>query len=1058
MPLPRSTGSSGSRRRGRSPSGIGPATAVALALLAASCGGGGHATSSPGGGVTPPSSNSDLYYISDPHLGGQAPAVRIEAVSWGRLVDVYDQFFDVAKGKQVSRKILENFLIGDDINNSTNPLEFKLEANPVTGQENVTISHKVGTPEFGAAVSELTAHLMPLLVKGLNATPPFSAVPRNAALSIRFNDLLDSATIRLDTVMMHTGNPPKLPFELRVLPDPSHGGEVGGSFHTTRVILDLTVSTFESQLAGGSLPVNALGLPSAVDPNQSNTLVRIPTQKSISQFALLANLAGHFVSFTGNGPNDPGSPTLDVLRALRSQGKTAVTGDPNNGFLSDDIKPSILGAQPVAVTFAQKDPTSENEWTVDLLVSTPSCALPARPGDVLQLPNSLVAQVLTTGSLSGALVSGARVRILSGKQAQFGAGLSGQFKSTWDPALGVAPACFVRFNPLPGSAPNFDVSTSASVIVSFSEPMDPASVQALDSLTLAYEFPPNANPMWSNVIGRILPSQDLRDFQFQPAVFLRHSQGSAEQYFIAVVGDDPTTGTPGDPQVEGITDLAGNPLIPDLTGQQAASFTMRATDAAVDSAGIGLKFAGLDEDGNGLPELRGQFLIDTTQQTVKPRSVSRFSVVLDPNQPLIGVMPQTSAGLVTPLSNWGSKLMSVWRYVDLGFGLLDDINHNLDVERLHWAPFAPAVQQDQFSNYQISLSHCFFLPDEGTTTNFAGPAFPGSGLVAPFTNNLLDPLGDPLTTVAAKANGYTIDPLLSFPASTGTLMMPWPINVNVALEDYVYWTWRDTAKTQLGGCTGAACGPGADPNRLQQILGIGDVGFYPSGEVPTIALPLLTEYRCYPDPNAFGLNGLRTSYALNSSPWPAFRSYSTGGSFNGMITQIDPDSNLVAQGGIDPSTGLNTPGLDNTFYWGQADFTVRVSRMHTIWFDTGSTHTFGQPVIEPDNTVQPSNTQVSLAFRGATSVTASAGKPWEDANQYDPYGNGYTQAQLNALAKTSAPFSVAFVPAGNTAGDWHPNSSDIDWARYIQVRVTFVCNAESHLSPTLSALGFAFRK
>jgi len=41
--------------------------------------------------------------------------------------------------------------------------------------------------------------------------------------------------------------------------------------------------------------------------------------------------------------------------------------------------------------------------------------------------------------------------------------------------------------------------------------------------------------------------------------------------------------------------------------------------------------------------------------------------------------------------------------------------------------------------------------------------------------------------------------------------------------------------------------------------------------------------------------------------------------------------------------------------------------------------------------------------------------------------------------------------------DLRPNLDEIDGARFFQTRITFVSNAETLLTPTLSALGFAFR-
>src|SRR5204862_1131858 len=122
-----------------------------------------------------------------------------------------------------------------------------------------------------------------------------------------------------------------------------------------------------------------------------------------------------------------------------------------------------------------------------------------------------------------------------------------------------------------------------------------------------------------------------------------------------------------------------------------------------------------DEDGDALPEVRGQQVHDP-RGVVKPRSFSRFSVAVDPSQPLIGAMIITPPPpLVTPLSPFGSRTMTIWRYIDMGFSLMDDQNHNLDVEGLHWSPFGPGVQQDFFENFRVALAHSSWAPDESTS-------------------------------------------------------------------------------------------------------------------------------------------------------------------------------------------------------------------------------------------------------------------------------------------------------------------------------------------------------
>jgi hypothetical protein len=1009
---------------------------LAVVLAVAACGGG-----SSGGGSTGGSGVGDdpdgLSFLYEANSGGGASSLKIEAVRWGRLVDVLD---DTGDPGQPNTLVFRDFLIDHEVTGGT--LEYELGANPVTGKETLTVRYPKDSPGFLQVISALQ-DAQPMLEKGISASelPPFTAVARNSAVSIQFNDLVDASSISPETVILEVGNPPTVPFEARILADPCHGDLVGDKFQSTRVLVDFTVSKIEAQQNPG-LPVNTLGLPAAAVVSQANASVRFPTVTGSGQFQLLTNLSGRPVSFSDNGPTISNSPTLDVVRAFRSQGPTNITGDPNNGFLPDDLAPNVLTAQGVFVDL----PAGGASGEIDITFTTDVCAMPARVGDVLEFPG-FVLQVVSPGQLVGTTVRSAVVIALAGDLEAFGPSF-GLFRTTWSPALGTEPECFLRFNPLPGTAPSTDVSTQASVLVSFSEPIDPASVQALDTLKLTYETPPVPDPLFESVIGRISPDPDLQTFQFVPLRPLRHTSGTSETYYIDVEGDDPVT-----PDiVEGITDLAGNAL---AFGLPQASFTIAAGEATKDTGGIGLRFVSnsFDENGDGLPDLRGQQVYDP-RQLVKPRGFSRFSVAVDPSQPLVGAMIPFTQPLQTPLASLGSKTQLIWRYIDMGFSLLDDQSHNLDVEGLSWSPFTSGVQQDFFTNFRVALAHSYYSPDEVTSGGLL-PMFRESGLKPNFSGNLLDPNGDPLTVVAPKDKGYLISPAMVGLTASGVPIVPWPINLDIPISEFRYWTWRDTSKLQLG----SPLNEGVDARRLGQILpGFGFQGFYPVSAVPTIGLPLLMEFRCYPDDTAFGLNGFRTAIALNSSYKPTFRAFSTGGQSSNGTVVVDPDNEPVAKGGVNPTTGAQTLPIDNSFYYGQADFALRVSRMVSRWFDTTDAHTFADYVAEPAASTQPSGTNLSVDWRGASNVSAGSGTPWKDAGNYDPYGDSYTSDQLLKLnLPVTNTFTVSFYPNGNDE-NWKKSLTDINGARYVQLRVTFLANSESGLVPELSALGFAYSK
>jgi hypothetical protein len=575
-------------------------------------------------------------------------------------------------------------------------------------------------------------------------------------------------------------------------------------------------------------------------------------------------------------------------------------------------------------------------------------------------------------------------------------------------------------------------------------------VQAFQSFELEYGTSPNpGNPLYRRVVGNVLSSEDLLDFTLEPAHSLKHHGNSGlapERYLFSV-----KSGT------QGVSDLAGNQL---RNALPQIAFTIDPAQPAVDSGGVALDFSALDEDQNGGPEIRGQFLQDPSEGVVNPRAVARFSTPVDRTQPTI--IPMTDlplAKIQTPLSNLGSKTQIVWRYIDMGFPLLDDINHNLDVEGLWWEPFFGTPQLDNFPEFEMRLAHSFNFPDEGLDPGQL-PKHQTSGLGLNFDSNYADfPnqfVEEPPAIVHPKAEGYQVQPIHTV-SQTGRGIAAWPMNVGKPLEEFTYWTWRDTSKLMRGGPKGV----GVDPDKLVDVFGptVAMKSFYPPDDVPTIGLPMLMEFRTYPSTQSNGQNGFRIAIAINSSANPFFRNFSTGGVLNGQTLIVDPDQQTVGQGGVDPILNVQTKPRDNTFYYGQADFVVRVSRFHTMWLDTlvaGSA--FAPAVVEPRSEVLPSGTQVVLAFRGASTMTKGGGpvlEPWENADFIDPYGDSYVTPQWFKMGGTDNSFVVTEFPADNDL-KWRSSPALLNGARFVQVRASLISNPISGLSPWISALGLSY--
>ena len=758
----------------------------------------------------------------------------------------------------------------------------------------------------------------PLLTPtGTNSTflPPFPMVPRNAALSIQFSDLLDHASISRETVRLKLGSPPIFGFEARVIPDPNHGAFLGGIFRTTRVLIDTTISQFEG--GGVALALNSVGMPPSPGAGLANAAIRVPTRldASVAQFSLLRNASGGQVQFTDNGPNESNA-TRDVVRAFRTGGGT----DPSNGFLRDSESPTIRGVQPISLPtapiavapdeaqgdvvadesvgsgpFVGTGTFSDRVFIAAINFSTVSCAQRPDVGDFLIVNGSsnpeIFAEVTRTSAPpQGSLVTDVRVRLLriAGLSqtllaAEFAGATAGRFESTFRPGAGVLPECFLQISPPPGLPPTAGVSTTPRITLRFSEPMDPGSVLPFDNFRLDRAVAPATPTPAEVVVGAVTPDPTLREFRYSPMIPLDHILGSTEVYEFSVAGG-----------AAGVTDLAGNPLVDTLPASLPVTLSAGANETR--TGGIVLRFSSFNEfgldDGAAtpvlFPEVRdGQIERDFARGTIRPRPVQHFSKVIDSATPtyqqasvtancgaIFGSLPINTE---TPLHPRGSRLMTLWRYCDLGVPLFDEDTMNIDVEGMSWSPMAGSVFSDFFGQFEISLSHSSQLPDgggQGFVSTATPGTFPMSGLSPTFDSNVLvDPENTP-AVVHSRDRGYLLTPMDAFAAPTDGIggtntvatMMPYPMNRGIPVEEFEYFTWRDTAiqafggpggigthpvdflDTFFGGITGGICidaetasGNINDPNDPLMLFQL-----HPPGLVPSIGLPLLAEFKCFP--------------------------------------------------------------------------------------------------------------------------------------------------------------------------------------------------------------------
>jgi hypothetical protein len=983
------------------------------------------------------------YFIVDPSSGGGATRLHLAEAFWGRLVDVHDVDAD---GVPSPSPVFRDFPVNESI--QTDGDKYLLTANPITQRVRLVIRRPHGAPDDGRGtftqlLRQAELGLAPIVPKGDdgNASAPFSFVARNAALVLRFDDLLqdDDQALRdlPETVRLLVGYPPVTPFVARIFFDRNHGGLAGGRFHSTRVIVDCSVSEVEAAAFPIPLALNSDGLPASLTTSpRPNVSIRIPTRLSFGtgQFSLLRGLSGVPLAENENGPMDRDSPAREIVRAMRAGNPI----DANNGFLLDFNAPAIVGGWPIQVERATPDPDGLPglDWSVDILFRTPCRAAPVE-GDIC----SVAGTFLEVRRLAGApdvesRVRGVKLRALLDEPLRSPSALLGQGEllTRFDDQKPVESGCWVSFTPPPRDLPQDEVAPEAQIVVRFTEPMDPDSVTALESLLLVRgdnSIQPSASTL---VVGEVSASSDLRRFTLKPTLPLRHL-GRRELYHL---------------RFGPVTDLAGNGL-PDAPSD--VTFSIDPSAPARLNGGLVARFNAVEElDPAEGADFRGQFFYDFTRGRIRPREVSLQSTSADRNNPVPSIMIPFPPGVQTPLAPLGSKLQTVYRYCDLGWTVRDETKYNLDVIGLAWSPIGGQVISDFYENFEIRLAHSRYLPDECIHNRFLTPLYPGSGLVGsprPFVENILSDVLSPQKVVHTRSLGYAFSQADLFLAPSGTAFMPYPLNRGAG--EITSYTWRDTAVLARAAPNGAGIPLCIETSRalmLEDAFGT----IAGPGEVPSFGLPLLVEIRCYPSDDAVGLNPLDISLAVNSSALPAFRAYSTGGinRFGAAVT-VDPDLEEIPLGGFNPNSsppGRRTPlTAENAFYIGHLDYVARISRAHSAWLDTlDASPDYVRPVVQPRSDKQPLGTRIALEYRGATSFNGTEVRPF-DARTLNAYGEPVNDAGMPL---------VNVVRFHNNVRTWKDDVDAVDGARYLQLRLSFHSRIETGLSPELDALGIAF--
>jgi hypothetical protein len=1034
---------------------------VCVALTGCGAGGGGSQASlavgtlaeKPGGGA----------YFVDPSQGGNATRLRLVELQAGRLVDVYalDEAGEVEREPAFRELVIAESVQSDAGN-------YRLETSAITRQTRLVVLRQRHAPDdgrgtFASLVAATQRDLAPVFARPDDGSAALlSLVARNATLVLRFDDVLrdDAAAARAlsETVRLLVGQPPSVPFAARHLFDPNHGALVGGEFHATRVLVDLTISAVEAAASEVTLLENGVGLPASLASGPvPSAALRLPTRPDpgSGQFEVLRGLSGAALTTDENGPFDPSAPTRDLVRAFRA-GNAA---DPNNGFLLDLEPPSIVGEWELAIEAARREPGTRADLRVDLRFTSP-CRRAPRPGAALEGGFGLCEVLLAApppdaeGRVRDVLVR--RLGLDSGEPGELVG--NARFLSRHDGDEATPAACWVSFSPPALELPATGVSPDAALVVRFSEALDPAAASPFDQLRIVRGPPGTTATPRSLVVATLAARDGQSRFALRPSLPLTHQTGQGELYHV---------------ELAGLTDLAGNRL---LAGLPHVLFTLDPAAPSVVSDGLVLRFSGPDElEPLGRADLRGQILYDLPSECVRPRAVVVASYPADASNPVPGLMRPLRRPIVTPFSAFGSKLHALWRYCDFGWQVRDESKYDLDVAGLSWAPFNGQLRSDFHERFEIRLAHSVALPDE-KADGLLLPKHPNSGLNArrpDFAANVLASTRSPQKVVHPRERGYRMSSADLFVSGAGTLCLPFPLNRGTAPRET--FTWRDTAVREQGGANGAGIpldievGP---PLGLELLAG----STAAPGAVPSFGLPLLMEFRCFPSSGAVGLNGCEVLLANNNAPMPYFRSFSSGGTdTSGQTVLRDPDQEDVPHGGFNPGSvppGQATPHSDNAFYIGQLDVVTRISRAHTIWLDSQRTSPdYAAPVVLPRAEDQPLGTRLVLEFRGAHGfelgqLDGQLGQAVDeslfpfDAEHLDPYGELFVDlptdvedaSQRTFLGSANFPGAVHFAHGP----DWESALDALDGARFIQVRLTFVGDLESGNTASLSALGLAF--
>ncbi len=1006
--------------------------------------------------------------------GGNQSALFLSSIEWGRLVDVVDMNGTPVESDLVIRP---NLITGVD---------YEISTNPVTEAETLTIlQFAVGSAGFDALVDQARAGLKSVARKGPASPPVYSLIARNGALRLTFSDALDLDTVNADTLQFWIGDPATTPQGGRLIAfnDEKSGKGV--------VIFDPTISARQSTQLG--LPQNASGFPASLDSFNDNLLLRIPTEVNVfdSRPEVLKSAGGRAIAPNDGSETEPSTTNLDGSRNIVRSMRTGNVNDAYSGFLEDNTRPNLVGEFDIVLTGVTDLGGSRRELIYNMTQAVCD-GVRAKTGDVIEAEGGVI--LLVTAPVA-ALSSPYRVQasLLEGTLDVVPANPNARLTTRYAATDAALQTCFLSFSPSADTFPATGLDRNATISVRFDEPINATTVLSMHSMVLSavdesatapdpeasyrnaggggafanesvaqyidrqrgyhlpvtnsQNIPANAEFGGRVLFGAVEVADGNRQFTLAPlAGFIDPENDGGSTTYAFSLRDS----------VDGIRDLAGNPV--DFTSFVAGSAGSGAMEISSKDPGandvkyFSLRGGSSDEDNDGLPEFDGQFTVQPGKLSGRTPAIIERSA--DSGNEFIGAgnaITDPLASPAEPLTPFGAVVMTVYRPEDFGFGspalgssFFNRNEYNMDVGSFAWAPFGGNILDENFPRVSLALSHANVIPDE--VLDISGrPVFPGSGLssAVDFVQNVLG-TDEGITEEVVFDSSYRLSALDLFRSESGQQYLPWP--------DFTSnYTWRDTAIDQS--ITGGAIdSQGSPPAHL------GAPAWLPE-EVPSIGLALLCRFRCYFVGNITPRNRFTVSQMVATSALPAWRVFSAGGiDSGGNEHPVIPDNSDF--GGTRPvggyANGQQTNPADSLAYWATADFVVRVSRLHTHWFDMGGVLPVDGllgTVTEPSLAFQETGTELIVEYRGAFSVShpsnpLTAPSPLTDAEKaFDVYGD--FRSELTTIGSVSTP------------GPWTRDFRDLeatatDSFRYFQARISFISNADAGIGASLDGLGVAW--